>query len=88
MHNNENIFCRICGYKSIDPPWSDDSRTPLYDYCPCCGVEHGYQDASLAGAKKYRAAWISAGAAWECQNVKPAHWDFEEQLKHVPMAYR
>lgn len=84
MHSDKDLRCRVCGYKSEDPPWGIDGRSPLYDFCPCCGVEHGYQDSSLAGARRYRAEWIAAGAKWEEANAMPERWDLGEQLRDVP----
>lgn len=84
MHSDINLRCRVCGYRSEDPPWGEDGRSPLYEFCPCCGVEHGYQDSTLAGARKYREEWISSGALWEEAGVKPDNWTLDEQLRHVP----
>ena len=84
MHSDRDLRCRVCGYLSQDPQWGDDGRTPLYDFCPCCGVEHGYQDSSTAGARIYRAKWIDAGAKWEESATKPEGWALSEQLRHIP----
>jgi hypothetical protein len=88
MHNDDDLRCRVCGYKSEEPPWGEDGRTPLYDFCPCCGVEHGYQDSSSTGARSYRAKWIAAGAKWEKADAKPVRWDLSEQLCHVPPEFK
>lgn len=88
MHNERALRCRVCGYKSEDPPWGDDGRTPLYDFCECCGVEHGYQDASPAGARTYRAQWIAAGAEWEEAAARPEGWKLDEQLRHIPPEFQ
>lgn len=84
MHSDRDLRCRVCGYKSADPPWGADGKTPLYDFCTCCGVEHGYQDSSPNGARNYRAEWISAGTKWEEPDAKPEGWDLAEQLRHIP----
>jgi hypothetical protein len=83
MHSDKDLRCRVCGYRSDDPPWGEDGRTPLYDFCPCCGVEHGYQDSSPTGARNYRAEWIAAGAKWEEPAAEPEGWDLDEQLRQV-----
>jgi hypothetical protein len=88
MRNDNNFRCRVCGYKSESPPWGADGHTPLYDFCPCCGVEHGYQDATLAGARKFRTAWISSGAAWDMPSAKPDGWILDEQLSNVPKEFQ
>ena len=84
MYSDSDLRCRVCGYKTEDPPWGNDGRTPLFDFCPCCGVEHGYQDSSPAGSRRYRAEWIAAGAKWEESVNRPEGWDLSEQLRHVP----
>jgi hypothetical protein len=88
MHNDSCLHCRVCGYGSKEPPWGVDGRTPVYDFCVCCGVEHGYQDASPMGARSYRAAWIAAGAKWEEANERPHGWNLAEQLRHVPPEFQ
>lgn len=88
MRNDSNLNCRVCGYQSVDPPWGEDGRSPIYDFCPCCGVEHGYQDSSPLGARNYRTEWISAGAKWEEPASKPEGWDLSEQLSLIPSEFK
>ena len=83
MLSDVNFRCRVCGFLTIDPPWGDDGRSPLYEFCPCCGVEHGYQDATPAGARRFRRDWIAAGGKWDEPSLKPEGWDLAEQLSHV-----
>jgi hypothetical protein len=86
MHNDQ-CYCRVCGYESDTPQWGADGRTPVYDFCPCCGVEHGYQDSSPVGARNYREKWIKSGAQWEEKKCKPSEWVLEDQLTHIPVGY-
>jgi hypothetical protein len=80
-----NIFaCRVCGYISEDPPWGVDEKTPLYDYCVCCGVERGYQDATPFGAKRFREKWLSSGAKWHNSEATPLDWNLTLQLENIP----
>ena len=88
MHSEDLFRCRVCGLDLREPPWGIDGETPLYDYCPCCGVEFGYQDATPVGARAFRAQWISAGAAWADQAERPTNWMLDEQLEHVPASFR
>lgn len=81
-------FCRVCGYRSETAPWGIDGRTPLYNYCPCCGVEHGYQDSSPAGARSFRRQWIVSGATWVTESARPGEWSLEKQLENVPIEFR
>lgn len=75
--------CRVCGFISSDPPWGEQGDTPLFEYCPCCGVEYGYQDSSYEGTKQYRKEWLSKGVPWDEPRMKPDNWDLEEQLSNV-----
>jgi len=84
----ENLFCRVCGFRNETPPWGDDGCTPLYDYCPCCGVEHGYQDAHYGGVKAFREEWIDSGAQWYDPTLQPDNWNLQKQLAQVPNKFR
>ena len=88
MHkNNELYICRICGAEQSDPPWGDDGESPTYDICDCCGVEFGYEDATLLGIKKYRAKWLDGGAEWIHKKSKPESWSIDEQFLRIPVKY-
>jgi hypothetical protein len=69
-------------------PWGEDGKTPTFEFCPCCGVEHGYQDATPLGARRYREKWFSTGANWEIERLRPAEWDIQRQLLGVPSAFK
>jgi len=88
MPNSDVCRCRVCGLYLDEPPWGLDGRTPLFEHCACCGVEFGYQDATPTGTKKFRDAWLAAGAEWDELGKKPPDWDPIEQLKHVPVRFR
>ena len=47
--------CRVCGF-DCSPffPWGVAGTTPSYSICPNCGVEFGYEDATLTGIQRYR----------------------------------
>lgn len=85
---SEGCYCRVCGFESEVPQWGEDGRTPIYDYCPCCGVEHGYQDASPKGARTFREAWLTAGARWAEPETRPPNWSLDAQLVQVPNEFR
>jgi hypothetical protein len=80
--------CRVCGYRNTEPPWGADGQAPTYTFCPCCGVEFGYQDSSPQAARSFRERWLAAGAPWDEPSARPPRWDVREQLRHVPAAYR
>ena len=88
MLGSEIYHCRVCGLRLDDPPWGADGRTPLYEVCPCCGVEFGYQDASRTGAKKHREKWLNEGARWGEPGERPADWSAIAQLEQVPEEFR
>jgi len=86
---DESLYhCRICSWKLDEPPWGEDDHTPDFTFCPCCGVECGYQDASSKGIYAYRQRWLQAGATWLYPEVKPSGWDLDEQLRHIPVPFR
>jgi hypothetical protein len=88
MSTNEKSHCRICGYKADEPPWGEDGNTPLFEFCPCCGVEHGYQDATRIAVLNFRKKWLDKGMPWDDEKEKPAQWDPTSQLSHVPSAFK
>jgi hypothetical protein len=88
MALDERYHCRVCGLWRPDPPWGLGGRTPLYEFCPCCGVEFGYQDASVDGVKLFRKNWLASGAEWLEAESRPSKWNLEQQLGFVPKAYR
>ena len=79
-----NYHCRVCGLRWSVPPWGDDGRTPIYDFCFCCGVEFGNEDDFLVSLRNFRKIWIEKGAQWDVPEKKPLNWDLETQLKNVP----
>ena len=84
----DNFFCRVCGYRESHPIWGNDSHSPEFDFCDCCGVEHGYQDSTPTSAKAFRDRWIANGAPWMTKTKKPDVWNLNEQLARVPRKFR
>lgn len=88
MLSNDDLYrCRICGYLDSEPPWGEDNASPLFEHCACCGVEHGYPDATVKGCRRYRKLWLEAGAKWTIPKFKPENWDLAEQMSHIPEEY-
>jgi hypothetical protein len=84
MRNDDtNMHCRVCGLLQGEPPWGEDGASPTYGYCPCCGVEFGYGDASLSAVRRWRENWIATGAKWDQPEFKPVNWNMQEQLLSV-----
>lgn len=88
MPSSDIYNCRVCGLRLDDPPWSHDGCTPLYDYCPCCGVEFGYQDATPPGARRYREEWLNDGAIWSEPSEMPTDWNRVAQFGRIPDEFR
>jgi hypothetical protein len=76
--------CFVCGAPTEDPPWGEDGRTPLFEICPCCGCEHGYEDASTRGIESLRTEWLAGGGNWREPEFKPIGFSVEEQLRKIP----
>lgn len=83
MLSTGDLLCRVCGYQASDPPRGSDGRTPSFEYCPCCGVEWGYQDSTPLGAQRFRSAWLSAGAPWRDDTVASDGLDVFERLQRI-----
>jgi len=88
MHSSDSLRCRVCGWILPEAPWGVDGRSPLFGFCPCCGVEFGYQDASPMGARKFRQQWVDRGSPWEEPNERPACWSLERQMAGIPTDFR
>lgn len=88
MSKSDLHRCRVCGLELPDPPWGIDGRSPTYEFCPCCGVEFGYGDATPVAARRTREAWLQRGAAWSEPSEWPCGWDLDEQLADVPKDFR
>ena len=84
MLSSDIYNCRVCGLRLDDPPWGLDGRTPLYEFCPCCGVEFGYQDATRLGAQRHREKWLKSGGNWNESKAQPLDWNRAKQLEQVP----
>jgi hypothetical protein len=84
MNSGNNLKCRVCGLLQSEPPWGEDGMSPTFFYCPCCGVEFGYGDATLKAIKNWRANWISTGYKWSDTKSKPENWNVKDQIKDIP----
>jgi hypothetical protein len=81
-------YCRVCGYEAAEPPWGEDRRTPSFEYCPCCGVEWGYQDSSASGVQRFRSTWLAKGAPWRDRHEPHDGLATEIRLSRVPEEFR
>lgn len=79
-------LCLVCGLdlRGIDdPPWGAGGTDPTYSFCPCCGVEFGYQDSSLKGIRRWRERWLQANE-WDQPHMRPVDWSLDRQLAQLP----
>ena len=83
MHRTGSAHCRVCGYEPVEPPWGLDGRTPSFDYCPCCGVEWGYQDSSPVGTERFRSAWLEVGGPWRDASEPHDGLTLAERLRRI-----
>lgn len=82
------LRCKVCGFKQHDFPWGQDGETPSFDICACCGVEFGYEDATLISVKKYRSNWIEGGSKWFSIKDRPLNWNKDNQFKYIPDEFK
>jgi hypothetical protein len=87
MRSELLYLCRICGYRHEDPPWGDTGTDPSFAICSCCGVEFGYEDATIESCKRFRSAWLARGAPWFDPKDRPPGWKLEDALALVPSEY-
>lgn len=73
-------LCRVCGYKTPNPPWGEDGDDPSGSICACCGVEFGTEDATMASIKAYRRQWKAEGYPWFVPDLEPRNWTFNKQI--------
>jgi len=74
------FVCPVCGFGGLDEPPYEESGSPSYSVCPCCGTEFGYDDATEAHAA-LRKAWVDKGMPWWSGSLgPPSGWDPQGQL--------
>jgi hypothetical protein len=75
--------CAWCVEGVDNPPWGMSGEDPSYSLCPCCGVEFGYGDASLAGMRRWREQWLQ-DPGWQRPLLRPAGWTVNRQIAQLP----
>lgn len=59
MLNPKRNICKICGYSDKEfMPWGKNGKYPMFEICPCCGIESGYEDISPESIESNRKKWI------------------------------
>ena len=88
MPSDAKMNCRVCGRVQQEPLWGGDGKTPSFDICDCCGVEFGYEDATLGAVRRYRTEWVNKGGPWFVPDARPEQWDMDDQLRGVAEEFR
>lgn len=59
---NRNInTCKVCGYSNSNFfPWGEEGKYPMFEICPCCGIESGYEDISSSSIAINREKWVES----------------------------
>jgi hypothetical protein len=77
-------ICHVCGYPELEePPWGDKGEASSFNICPCCDFEFGYEDSNFSAYENNKQKWLSSGARWFDEEIKPSEWCLEAQLKNI-----
>ncbi len=77
-----NFPCRVCGLEQVADMWKPKSHS----ICICCGTTFGLQDDNLELVHYRRMQWLTYGAEWFIEELRPVQWTIEEmtnQLKNI-----
>ena len=88
MPGDALLRCRVCGALTEEPPYGDDGRSPDFWFCPCCDVEHGYQDCQSSAAAVFRRGWLARGGRWKRPSLDLEKLSLVVQLSRRPEGYR
>lgn len=83
--DSTEVVCRVCGFEDGSVNWQDGGGS--FEFCSCCGVQHGYGDGVLPAIKRSRAVWEASGYQWFKPKLKPEGWSVAEQFRAVPSRY-
>ncbi|NQX63266.1 hypothetical protein [Paenibacillus qinlingensis] len=79
--------CLICGYDDLNMPQYTPNGEPMFNICPCCGFQSGFDDAAIAEPLtivEYRIQWVKLGAPWfSSRTKKPDVYNLQQQLKRI-----
>lgn len=75
--------CRICGLEQVADMW----KPITHSICSCCGTTFGLQDSNQENAHYRRMQWLTYGADWFKEELRPDPWtikELTEQMKNIP----
>ncbi len=75
--------CFVCGYFLGDSP---RGSAWAFEYCPCCGSQFCYYDASPKAVLNSRSKWLSGGAKWSSKECEPEGWSLSAAQAQVALA--
>jgi hypothetical protein len=78
-----NDRCFVCGHFLGASPRSSEWA---FEFCPCCGSQFGYQDASPGAVSKSRLKWLSGGARWHKTDLEPQGWSLARAQAQLQLA--
>lgn len=74
------FICIVRGFDKLEMPQYKDDGGPMFNICPCCGFQSGYDDLDREMIiEEYRERWIREGAKWVIP-LEPLNWSFKEQI--------
>ncbi|HET8688926.1 MAG TPA: hypothetical protein VFM18_20140 [Methanosarcina sp.] len=81
--------CPVCGYPELsEPPYDQNTNSPSFDICPCCGCEYGYDDATPKARDNFLKKWVSRGSPWFHPELMPPQWNVKKQLQSIGIDYQ
>lgn len=73
--------CPVCGLKGLPDSPRDEFGEPSFEICPCCGIQFGYDDATVSHEELGR-RWMADGMKWFSTCTSPPElWNPAEQYR-------
>ena len=84
-----DFACRVCGFLYDEKPWGESGFLRLTIFASAVERNFGYTDVTVDDVIGYRKYWMGRGSTWFRAKIhRPENWNFEEQLKNVPLEFR
>lgn len=79
--------CVVCGCDELDMPQYTEDGGAMFNICPCCGFQAGFDDDAKnepITIEEYRIQWVKSGAPWFASSTKkPYDYNLREQLMRI-----